>query len=397
MNYEEKYKEALERAKKLHDSYNLMHISVDEIEQIFPELAESEDERIRMAIIEHFKQSEQIYPGLTFGGYYYADVRAWLEKQKEQKPNIEICPHSIKSKSYKENGYYPIENCDYGLEIAENILEKTLGKVEGYQSDDGIREHQTAIQAVKDAMKEQKPVDLSDMMVHKEPYIAPIPTPMVADEQGPAEKQDYTTLTDIERAINRGFLSAGVTNIPVEIIEETAKECIALMKPAEWSDEDKDKLYQVMEILLADKAVALRDTPHCKILHEAYDKMLAWLKSLPERFNLQPKQEWSEEDEKMLKRIEAILLTADDDLSDKLNGKVSPITDSEYSSMKLCIAKCRSWLKARRPSWKPNDEDEVRLINTSISFLKDFADKGYENAVECIDWLKSKLNGDSGK
>lgn len=42
-------------------------------------------------------------------------------------------------------------------------------------------------------------------------------------------------------------------------------------------------------------------------------------------------------------------------------------------------------------------EDEERLINTSISFLKDFADKGYENAVECINWLKSKLNGNSGK
>jgi len=44
--------------------------------------------------------------------------------------------------------------------------------------------------------------------------------------------------------------------------------------------------------------------------------------------------------------------------------------------------------------WKPS-EDEERLINTSVSFLKDFADKGYENAVECIDWLKSKLNGNS--
>lgn len=44
--------------------------------------------------------------------------------------------------------------------------------------------------------------------------------------------------------------------------------------------------------------------------------------------------------------------------------------------------------------WKLS-EDEERLINTSISFLKDFADKGYENAVECIDWLKSKLNGNT--
>ena len=40
-----------------------------------------------------------------------------------------------------------------------NILEKTIGKVQGFQTDDGIREHQTAIKAVKDAMKEQKPAE----------------------------------------------------------------------------------------------------------------------------------------------------------------------------------------------------------------------------------------------
>lgn len=35
------------------------------------------------------------------------------------------------------------------------------------------------------------------------------------------------------------------------------------------------------------------------------------------------------------------------------------------------------------------DENE-RVRNTAISFLKEFADKGYENAVECIDWLKGQ-------
>ena len=40
-----------------------------------------------------------------------------------------------------------------------------------------------------------------------------------------------------------------------------------------------------------------------------------------------------------------------------------------------------------------NSEDE-RLLKTTIAFLKEFADKGYENAVECIDWLKTirKIN-----
>ena len=97
------------------------------------------------------------------------------------------------------------------------------------------------------------------------------------------------------------------------------------------------------------------------------------------------KQDWSEEDERKYQCIRSILLT---DMDKKIGSwKYSEILE---------------WYEKRgtgrytnsQPHWKPS-EDEERLINTSISFLKDFADKGYENAVECIDWLKSKLNGNS--
>ena len=40
---------------------------------------------------------------------------------------------------------------DYGIDSlwhAKNILEKTLGKVDGYQTDDGILDHKCAISAV---------------------------------------------------------------------------------------------------------------------------------------------------------------------------------------------------------------------------------------------------------
>jgi hypothetical protein len=48
---------------------------------------------------------------------------------------------------------------DYGIDSlfhAQRILEKTLGKVEGYQSDDGILEHKCAISAIKKLYR-QKP------------------------------------------------------------------------------------------------------------------------------------------------------------------------------------------------------------------------------------------------
>ena len=37
-----------------------------------------------------------------------------------------------------------------------------------------------------------------------------------------------------------------------------------------------------------------------------------------------------------------------------------------------------------------SNKDDERLRKTTIAFLKDFAEQGYENAVECIDWLKKQ-------
>ena len=323
-------------------------VDQEALETLIPELAESEDERIKKDII-NLIYWLKANPSLC--SQYYKDrydgILAWLEKQKEQKPSI--FPPGL-----GEVHWNPIPSAKKGLmeKPAEPSGKPSRQEYLYHLLANGVITFSDYEFLMKN--KGRKPADLSEMMVHKEPYIAPVPTPMVADEQGPAEKQDYTTLTDIERAINRGFLSAGVINIPVEIIEETAKECIALMKPAEWSDEDKDKLYQVMEILLADKAVALRDTPHCKILHEAYDKMLAWLKSLPERFNLQPKQEWSEEDKKMLGKVLECIRFAEDHYQldeGQMNG----------SSVKL-------WLLNHinpQPSWKPSEE-QMKALDKAI-------------------------------
>lgn len=51
-------------------------------------------------------------------------------------------------------------------------------------------------------------------------------------------------LNDLEQVIHRGFLSAGV-DASFELIEETAKECLSLMKPAEWSEED-EKTFELL-------------------------------------------------------------------------------------------------------------------------------------------------------
>ena len=77
--YEKKYKAALERAKSAikECGNNLGRIKM--IESIFPELKESEDERIRKALIRFHKSS------IDIDGIKGDDILAWLEKQGEQK------------------------------------------------------------------------------------------------------------------------------------------------------------------------------------------------------------------------------------------------------------------------------------------------------------------------
>lgn len=96
MNYEKKYNEALERAKAILCNLGEGVSSIRDIETIFPELAGIDDERIRKSIIATIKQCPEDF----LNPKNRDRMLAWLEKQKEQKPDIEICPHSIKSKSY---------------------------------------------------------------------------------------------------------------------------------------------------------------------------------------------------------------------------------------------------------------------------------------------------------
>lgn len=61
MDYERKYKLALERARQFIE-HPLQEDSANIVEHIFPELEESEDERIRKTIIRFFKDN---YPNET--------------------------------------------------------------------------------------------------------------------------------------------------------------------------------------------------------------------------------------------------------------------------------------------------------------------------------------------
>lgn len=84
MNYEKKYKEALERARNIRFGDPNSATANVVCEEIFPELAESDDEKIRKEILSIVKSYRENC--ITEGNHRFDDCIAWLEKQGEPQP-----------------------------------------------------------------------------------------------------------------------------------------------------------------------------------------------------------------------------------------------------------------------------------------------------------------------
>lgn len=121
MDYEKSYKDALERARKIENGESINVPDGTSIPvAIFPELQESQDERIRKLIIKHFKEianrNEQSWKNLDI-----PYILSWLEKQGEtniqnNKPfKIESDKFYFCIKDYFAGGCYRSKNGDVVL------------------------------------------------------------------------------------------------------------------------------------------------------------------------------------------------------------------------------------------------------------------------------------------
>lgn len=94
MDYEKKYKEALQKAKQRLDCDKNGFISTDKalLLSMFPELKESEDEKIRKELID-FLQETIDNVGKSPNIWTMSNAKkwiAWLEKQGEQKSTLKM-------------------------------------------------------------------------------------------------------------------------------------------------------------------------------------------------------------------------------------------------------------------------------------------------------------------
>ena len=296
MDFKKAYKEALERAKKGMP-----------INEVFPELKESEDERIRKRIkeiineVSRHKEFLDMFPDLE-------KCYDWLEKMKEPKPN----PYTGTGFDY--NGHH-LGMCarDGGVEI---IVDGKIRNRVSFESEN---------------------IEWSNS-VAKEMFVKAL-----------------------ERAVEQTKKGYELTDCDKHSWWEDFK-AYSEIKTAEWSEEDKRLLRTTLECL--NYVSCQSKTP-----------VVNWLNSLPERFNIQPKQEWSEEDEDyrhdILLTLEALRSSAGS-------------TDTNIVYQHLI-----DWLKSLRPQpqWKPSEE-QIHIIGLAIANLEP---TGHHSLCHELEQLKDNL------
>lgn len=88
MDYKKSYEDALERAKGIYNENPSSSTAKFVCGQIFPEIKESEDERIRKELLEYFHDLQLISDCDFSPSFTIDDILAYLEKLKEQKPKM---------------------------------------------------------------------------------------------------------------------------------------------------------------------------------------------------------------------------------------------------------------------------------------------------------------------
>jgi len=318
MDYEKAYKESLERATKLAFTGN---ISAKAAGEIFPELRESEDDRIRKYIIWHLKHT-RMYPDTSINNHVEEAI-AWLEKKGCKVDVLDDFPteferqisHLIASSINKEWEYtsdFVKWTANALLNYAKHELEKQ-GELK--PTDYHLANEKMEIERWKEACK------------------------------AACSDRNYRSHYGLTETRDDYFVDG------VQWADENPKH-----KPV-WSEEDEKILKELVEEV-KDQLDSV-PSPDCmdkedeKVLKQL-NKWMNWLKSLKDRVQPQPKQEWSEEDEKMFDKLYEILY---------IYGYSShPEIDlSSNEAINLIY-----WLKSIKPShWKPTKEQLRAIINSA--------------------------------
>ncbi len=351
MDYEKKYNDALERAKDcyVNKRFSELEDTPKEIcEYIFPELAGSEDERIRKDLIGGLMWQRDnlgrlgphddnlILPGFCENVGKHLD---WLEKQKEQKPW-----------KVGANAYFTPEQKPTEVDESTKRL-----------NDNWMKQH-------FDDYEEQKPVMSRAQILHQ------------LFQNGSITLSDYLYLTGEQK--------------PAEIAPNQfdgityGMQGYSTEKPAEWSDEDEDILNCCISSIeeAKENRYAYKETDE----DTSYDHEISWLKSL------RPKPR--EEIYHAAKHNLAIWFMNYLD-ENRPEGKMS-LSNGECEDIDKAFkendwAKIMRYIEKYSPSWKPSGED-IKMLEHIIGQYetgnKNSKVMGYLPRVEELSFLKNVLS-----
>ncbi len=322
------YDEAFGRAKALYakGAPDSLHL-----EEMFPELKENKDDRLRNNIIELVKQSSSILNPMN-----QKSMIAWLKKQgtKESK-KTSIWNHW--KDGIAGNGEGKL------IYLIKNGNDYRLSSSLGFECD-YIKLSDLDELMLSEKQGEQKPTD-------KKYTFNAIPRLLSMIQPTDRAKAYCQKLIDI--LIQEGY--SADAKIVGNCLKQMNGEKVAMatmdeQKPAEWNEED-EKNYNTILKIIRDS-----DTPA-----QLANKLAFWIESLKP----QPKQEWSEEDERMI------------------NSIIENLDEGEWLDIYQV-----DWLKSLKaqPHWKPSEE-QMKALNEIINTLA-VSKHPHEN-----DYLFNMLNG----
>lgn len=288
---------------------------------IFPELAENNDERIRKALVEYFKYVR--YNGLDLKTTNVDEVLDWLEKQGERVDNTTV-PHKFKV------GDWVVDEEDNHVYQVRRVVDNVSSGMFGYDLSDGGYFYSTKTNYHLWSIADAKGGDVltnGKMIVIFKHFVEPsyrehIVAYIGLDYSGHIQVTDGSWKLGIDKAkpatkeqrdtLMKEMSEAGYTfdfeKKELKKIEFNPDDLIdTVTKKSAWSEEDEDVIYAletILDILIDPEAgIGLDEVQGVK-----NETMKSWLKSIEERVQPQPKQVgWSEEDQNFSDFLEGYL------------------------------------------------------------------------------------------
>ena len=284
-----------------------------------------------------FSEDKDLIDFLRTCFYTEEECKAWIEKQKEQKP---ISAAEVLAKA----GLKPYKDGNQWCILAGNNIQEGICGF-GDTIDEALYQF---LMEVLEKQKEQKPTDKIDLKFNIGDTIV--------------NKKNGEKCTIFNRCLLHQYYSDTNHCHEIKFDEQDDWELVKEQKPAEWSEVELEFRGEKVTV----KRPFFRDDKGRGYSTTKQDEEVAWnaLRAWCEKkgislYDLYPKAEWSEEDADILNCCISSIEEA------KENRYAYKETDGDTSYDREI-----NWLKSLRPSWKPSEEQMNVLRKLFIEGIK---------------------------